>query len=102
MESGRAKEYYYRSQFDSWGKYHFKFSYSRDEYIRHLRFLNWLFPEKDFKQWDVVVWHNPEAVTYYHNLIFELAHGKVPHWRLEILNQIKKWRIGRSKIAEEL
>ena len=42
---------------------------SKDE-----KYFRKLFPQKeDFEELNIVVWHNPEAVTYYHNKIFELS-----------------------------
>jgi hypothetical protein len=88
----QAKEYYYKRQFDAWGKFHPKFSFSNDEYKKHITFIDWLFPEKNFKEWDIVIWHKPEAVTYYHNKIFNLSKHAHTCYEKEIPKQIKKWR----------
>jgi len=50
----KSKERYYKSQFDSWGKYCYKFGWSEDELSRHNKFMNWLFPKKDFEEWDII------------------------------------------------
>jgi hypothetical protein len=88
----QSKEYYYQSQFSAWGKFHPSFSFSQSKLKRHIKFMDWLFPEKDFKQWDIIVWHNPRAVTYYHNKIYNLQKGVSSLYDVEILKQIKEWR----------
>ena len=88
----QMKEHYYNRQFESWGKYHPDFSYNETSLSDHRKFMNWLFPEKDFKEWDILIWHNPEAVTYYQNKIFNLMNGKQPLYEVEIPNQIKAWK----------
>ena len=88
----QAKEYYYECQFSAWGKFHPSFSFRGNEYDKHIKYMNWLFPEKDFKQWDIVVWHNPRAVTYYHNKIYHLQKGVGCMYDVEILKQIKEWK----------
>ena len=88
----QSKEYYYKRSFSTWGRFHPSFHFSHKGMIRHIKFMNWLFPEKDFKEWDIVIWHNPEAVTYYHNRIFNLLHGVSPIYEKEILKQIKEWK----------
>ena len=50
-------------------------------------FYRKLFPQKDFKELDIVVWYNPVAVTYYHNKIeADIAYA------LEIEAQLKEWK----------
>lgn len=88
LELLQAKEYYYKQQFSPWGKFHPSCSFS----LKDMKFLNWLFPEKNFKEWDIIIWHNPEAVTYYHNKIFKLQGGKSCLYEIEIPKQLKKWR----------
>jgi hypothetical protein len=88
----QAKEYYYEQQFNAFGKFHPSFAFSFKEMKRHIKFMNWLFPEKKFKEWDIVISHNPRAVTYYHNKIFKLQNGVGCLYELEIprqLNQLK-------------
>lgn len=87
----QSKEYYYKRQFDSWGKFHPKFSYSSEGLKKHYEYLKWLFPKKDFKEWDVVIWYKPEAVTYYQNLIYKLQDGKGRLYEIEIPKQIEEW-----------
>lgn len=92
LELLQAKEYYYERQFESWGKFHPKFSYNNRQLRRHNKFMNWLFPEKNFKELDIVVWHNPRAVTYYHNKIFALQGNISSMYEVEIKSQLKQWR----------
>lgn len=88
----QAKEYYYRCQFSAWGKFHPGFTFSERSMRRHYAFMNWLFPEKNFKEWDTIIWHKSEAVTYYHNKIWDLQKGVGTLYELEIPRQIKKWK----------
>ena len=61
--------YYFKQQFSSWGYFHPDCIWSEVDEQR----FNKLFPVKDeFEEIDIVVWHNPEAVTYYHNQIYRL------------------------------
>lgn len=92
----QSKEYYYENQFDAWGKFHPEFSFSEESFKSHLKFLNWLFPEKDFNEWEIVIWHNPRAVTYYHNEIYNLKNGAGTLYNITIPKQIKKWKIERE------
>lgn len=93
----QAKERYYNEQFSAWGKYHPEFSFSGGQMRRHIKFMNWLFPEKDFKEWEIVVWRKSEAITYYQNLIYKLSKGVTPIYEIDILRQIKKRKIKREK-----
>jgi len=89
----QAKEYYYKQSFSSWGYLHGQeFSYTNSEMVKHLKFLNWLFPDKDFNEWSIVVWHKPEAVTYYHNKIYDLSRNGPPLYEIQIIQQIRKWK----------
>ena len=93
----QSLEYYYKQEFESWGKYHNgKFSYSSKEWDKHIRFINWLFPDKDYKQSDIVIRYNPEAVTYYINLIYRTDKEPRNHTR-DIPIQLKKWKEERNK-----
>jgi hypothetical protein len=94
----QAKEYYYYQQFSPHGKYLPQCAFSHAEYEVHKMFMNWLFPLKDFIEWDIVVWHHPEGVTYYQNKIFNLTKGVTPCYEKEIISQIKMWR----KVANAL
>ena len=87
----QAKEEYYRKQFDSWGKYHPRFSYDQDQLREHKKYLAKIFPEKDFIEDEIVVWHKYDAVTYYHNKIYTLGKGSSPHYATEIIKQLKRW-----------
>jgi len=88
----QMKEHYYKRQFDSWGKYHPDFAYDETGLSNHRKFMNWLFPEKDFKEWDILIWHNPDAVCYYQNKIFDLMKGRQPLYEVEIPEQLKAWK----------
>lgn len=80
--------YYFKRQFSAWGYFHPSCIWTeKDE-----RKFRKLFPEKDFKENTVVVWYNPEAVTYYHNKIFQLAKGKSTDYKKEIEKQLKDWK----------
>ncbi|GIV43877.1 MAG: hypothetical protein KatS3mg035_1000 [Bacteroidia bacterium] len=84
----QAKLYYFKSQFKPWGYFHPDCSWTeKDE-----KFFNKLFPEKDFEELPIVIWHNPEAVTYYHNKIFYMSKEKPPIYEIEIKKQLKKWK----------
>lgn len=96
----QAKEEYYFKQLSAWGKYHPKFSFTHEQYTKHINFLNWLFPLKDFKEFDIVVWHKYDAVTYYHNKIYRLQEGKSCNYELEIINQIKEWKSASERDLE--
>lgn len=88
----QAKEYYYKNSFQAWGRFHPSFSFTDIQLNRHRKFINWLFPLKSFKEWDIVVWYKPEAVTYYHNRIFYLNKQNSPIYAAEIIQQLKKWK----------
>lgn len=88
----QAQEYYYRQQFSAWGKFHPSFSFTETQLKRHKKFMAWLFPEKTFDEWNIVVWHKPEAVTYYHNKIFKLQGGVASNYKAEIVVQLRKWK----------
>ena len=80
--------YYFKSQFSAWGYFHPSCGWSKEDekYFRNL------FPQKeDFEELDIVVSHNPEAVTYYHNKIWVLSKGNPPLYKLEIKKQLIKW-----------
>ena len=81
--------YFFKNQFRAWGYFHPGCVWSeKDE-----KFFRKLFPQKDdsFKEIDIVVWHNPEAVTYYHNKIYVLSNGSLDYAK-EIKIQLKKWK----------
>ena len=80
--------YYFKSQFSAWGYFHPSCLWGEDDEI----FFRNLFPEKDFKELDIVVWYNPNAVTYYHNKIYRLSKGKSFNYAKEIENQLKEWK----------
>lgn len=87
----QAKEEYYKDQFTAWGRFHPSFSFSQRKSIRHRAWMDWLFPEKDFKEWDIVIWHKSQAVTYYHNKIYNLTKGRPPAYEIKIIKQLKEW-----------
>jgi hypothetical protein len=47
----KSKEQYYKTQFESWGKYCSKFAWSDKALKRHDEFISWLFPVKNFEEW---------------------------------------------------
>ena len=80
--------YFFKEEFQAWGYFHPHCVWSEkdEKYYRNL------FPQKeDFDELDIVIWHNPEAVTYYHNKIYKLQKG-TPNYRWEIKNQLIKWK----------
>lgn len=81
--------YYFKSQFSAWGYFHPSCAWSeKDE-----KYFRKLFPQKeDFEELDIVVWYNPQAVTYYHNKIFELSKQRPPIYEREIKKQLIKWK----------
>jgi hypothetical protein len=80
--------YYFKNQFSAWGYFHPDCSWSeKDE-----QFFRKLFPEKKFKENDIVIWHNPNAVTYYHNKIFDLTRGKFIDYSCDIKKQLVEWK----------
>ena len=81
--------YYFKRQFHAWGYFHPDCIWSEKDEKEY----NKLFPEKeDFKELDIVVWHNPEAVTYYHNKIYKLNKNQSLQYELEIKQQLKNWK----------
>lgn len=79
--------YYFKSQFSAWGWFHPSCVWS----IKDEKRFRKLFPTKDFEEVDIVVWHNPEAVTYYHNKIWALSKQRPPIYEKEIRGQLIKW-----------
>lgn len=81
--------YYFKSEFSAWGYFHPSCVWS----VKDEKYFRKLFPQKeDFKELDIVVWYNPEAVTYYHNKIWELSKKQPPIYEDEIKKQLIKWR----------
>lgn len=79
--------YFFKNNFHAWGYFHPDCTWSaKDE-----KFFRKLFPEKDFKELEIVVWHNPEAVTYYQNKIWHLSKELPPDYAAEIKKQLIKW-----------
>ena len=79
--------YYFKSQFHAWGYFHPDCRWSeKDE-----KFFRKLFPQKDFKELDLVIRHNPNAITYYHNEIWVLSKQRPPIYEEEIKKQLIKW-----------
>ncbi len=80
--------YYFKSQFSAWGYFHPDCFWSdKDE-----KYFRKLFPQKDFEELDIVVWHNPDAVTYYHNKIFQLSKQCSPNYEIQIKKQLIAWK----------
>ena len=81
--------YYFKSQFRAWGYFHPNGCWSKTDE----KYFNKLFPQKDdFEELGIVVWHNPEAVTYYHNKIYDLNKGRSPNYEREIKKQLIEWK----------
>lgn len=79
--------YYFKKQFHAWGYFHPSCVWTdKDE-----KFFRSLFPQKDFEEIEAIVWHNPEAVTYYHNKIWELTKQRPPAYGKEIKKQLIEW-----------
>lgn len=80
--------YYFKSQFSAWGYFHPSCLWSnKDE-----KYFRKLFPQKDFEELNLVIWHNPHAVTYYHNKIWKLSNQTPPLYEREIKKQLIKWK----------
>lgn len=82
--------YYFKHEFHAWGYFHPSCVWSDNDEKE----FNKIFPEKeeDFKELDIVVEHNPEAITYYHNKIFKLNKDQSLQYSMEIKHQLKKWK----------
>jgi len=81
--------YFFKQQFSAWGYFHPDCSWTTEDE----KYFKALFPVKNHLENDIVVWHNPEAVTYYHNEIFRLTKGRTPFYAKEIPRQLKKWGV---------
>lgn len=79
--------YYFDGQFRAHGYFHPDCTWSeKDE-----KFYRKLFPQKDFEELDLVIWHNPKAITYYHNKIWKLSNHEHTDYASEIRKQLKIW-----------
>ena len=87
LEVIQAILYYFKKQFYPWGYFHPDCIWSEKDKKKFKK----LFPLRDFEEIAIVVWHNPEAVTYYHNKIWELTKEQPPHYATEIKKQLIKW-----------
>jgi hypothetical protein len=81
------KLYYYKQQFHAWGYYHYDCCWTPADEI----FFNNLFPEINFKQIDIVVWYNHEALNFYLNK-FKYSQDFL---HKEIIKQLKLWNKNR-------
>jgi hypothetical protein len=81
--------YYFKSQFSAWGYFHPSCVWSKKDE----KYFKKIFPNKkeDFDELTQVVWHNPEAVTYYHNKIWDLSKERPPVYEKDIKRQLMKW-----------
>jgi len=78
--------YYFHNQYSAWGYFHPSCVWSENDD----KFFNWLFPPKDdFDELNIVVYHNPEAVTYYRNKVYNRV-GDV-NYKKEIKKQLTHW-----------
>lgn len=82
----QAVLFYFKRQFQAWGYFHPLCLWSNTDEKKFRK----LFPQKDFREIDLVVWYNPEAVTYYQNKIFHLSKGATPCYEFEIRKQLIK------------
>lgn len=80
--------HYFKGEFHAWGYFHPDCGWCNEDE----KYFRKLFPEKDFEEIDIVVWYNPDAVTYYHNLIFKLGKGATPDYARAIKKQLIKWK----------
>jgi len=81
--------YFFKRQFSAYGYFHPSCGWSKKDE----KYFKKLFPQKeDFEELDIAVWHNPEAVTYYHNKIWELSKRCPPLYTIEIKKQLIKWK----------
>ena len=58
--------YYYKQQFHAYGYYHISCTWSN----KYDNFYKWLFPIINYKENYFAINHNPEAITYYHNQLY--------------------------------
>jgi len=79
--------YYFKKQFRVWGYFHPSCNWSLEDEI----YFKKLFPQKDFEELSIVVFHNPEALTYYHNEIYKLNNYKPTNFESKIKKQLIKW-----------
>tara|TARA_R110000851_G_scaffold63075_6_gene144419 strand:- start:438 stop:827 length:390 start_codon:yes stop_codon:yes gene_type:complete len=84
----QSKLYYYKRQFSAWGYFHPSCVWSEKDEL----FFKKLFPVKDFEELEIVIWHNPEAVTYYHNKIYKLRKENNTNYTSEIETQLRNWK----------
>ena len=80
--------YYFKGQFSAWGYFHTSCSWSEKDELKFRK----LFPQKDFEELEIVVWYNPEAVTYYHNVIWDLSKQRPPRYANRIKRQLIEWK----------
>lgn len=79
--------YFFKEHFRAWGYFHPSCLWSAKDEKKFRK----LFPQKDFEELDIVIWHNPEAVTYYHNKIYKLSKECPPIYEKDIKKQLIKW-----------
>lgn len=80
--------YFFKNQFRAWGYFHPDCGWSeKDE-----KYFRKLFPTKDFEELSIVVWYNPEAITYYHNKIYKLTNSCPPIFENDIKKQLIEWK----------
>lgn len=79
--------YYLKLEFQCYGYFHPDCCWSDTDEV----FFRKLFPEKDFEELDIVIWHNPHAVRYYMNKIYKLTNATCGYER-EIKKQLIEWK----------
>lgn len=79
--------YYYKTQFRPWGYFH---PSCTSTHI-HQEAFDKLFPVKDFDEINIVIHHNPEAVTFYKNEIYSKQSIISEQLTDKIIKQLKAW-----------
>lgn len=80
--------YWFKESFSAWGYFHPSMLWSANDEYEH----NKLFPTKNHFELPIVILHNPEAITYYTNKIFELNGNITTLYQIEIPKQLKQWK----------
>lgn len=84
--------YFFRESYSAWGYFHPSCVWSDKDELEFEK----LFPNKpEMDELDIVVEHNPSAVTYYKNKIYDMTprdkYHKSPSYSVQIKNQLKAW-----------
>jgi hypothetical protein len=79
--------YFFKTHFSAWGYFHPGPLWNKEDQ----KYYDKLFPQKDFDELPLVVYHNPAAITYYHNKIYILKNKQQVAYADEIKKQLLKW-----------